>query len=168
MYLEESTTQLNVNGEWKIVDITVTYSEDLIVVNDDYYAVAPFDVVLIDNGQWLIRNDTTDILPCYFYKKGYIWEFDYNNLIIKNDRGRILGWYYIGYWYGYYIKLTDKATMINIAGEYLMYFPEVPYGATPGTVMYITVPELNFSLDGPERSYDRLINQNITLTFMRN
>ncbi len=167
IYTERTNPQYTINGNWTIVDIIPTYSEDLKVINDNYYAIAPFDVISINNNQWLIKNDTTGILPCYFYKKGYIWEFDYNNLIIKNDRNKILGQYYINFWYGYHISLIDKSTMANISGEFILFFPQIPYGATPESVMYIRVPEYNFNLDGPERRYDRLIKQNITLTFMR-
>lgn len=167
IYLQPSNPQLNINREWKIVDIIPTYSEDLTVVNDNYYAISPFDVISINNDQWLIRNDTTNIHACYFFKKGYIWEFDYNQLIIKDDKGRIIGWYYVNFGYNNYLYLTDKLTETQIAGYYLLYLPTEPYGAMPAPVMWITVPELNFNLEGSGRSFDRLISQNITLVFMR-
>lgn len=170
MYIEPSNPQLNINGKWRIIDITATYSENLVVVNDNFYAISPFSVVSTTNNQWLIRNDTTNINACYFYKKGYQWEFDYNQLLILNDRGGIIGWYYVGFMNSYYnpnyFTLTDKASSAPIGGLW-EYLPENGNGSFPANVLYITVPEIDFNLDGPERSYDRLITQSITLTLMR-
>jgi hypothetical protein len=170
MYMEPTNPQLNLNGEWKIVDIIDTYSENLQIVNDDFYAVSPFVVKSINNGQWIIQNDTTDIHPCYFYKKGYVWEFDYNQLILKNDRGEKNGIYYVGFFNNVYnsnyFKLDDKITGVEMGGVW-QFATNFTYGSFPSNVLYITVPEIEFSIDGSERSYDRLINQNITITLMR-
>lgn len=167
VYIEPTNVQFNINGEWKIIDITPTYSEDVLVINDEFYAISPFNVISITDNSWIIRNDTTNIQACYFFKIGYVWEFDYNQLIIKDNAGQRLGWYYVGYINGNYLQLVDKETMTHIGGVYIMNFPTYPYGVSPSTMIYITVPELNFNLDGPERSFNRLINQNITLTLVR-
>ena len=166
-YIEPTNTQFNINGEWKIINITTTYSENVQVVNDDFYAISPFDVISITDELWLIKNDTTNIPTCYFFKIGYIWEFDYNQLIIKNNQSQILDWYYVGYLNRNFFQLVDKKTMIHIGGSYIINFPTRPYGVTPSTMIYVTVPEFEFSLDGPERSFNRLINQRITLTLVR-
>lgn len=169
MYLEEGSSQLNLNGRWKIVDITPTYSEDIRVVNGDFYAVSPFIVASTHNEHLLIQNDTTNIQGCYFYKNGYIWEFDYNQLIIMTNTGKVTGWYYIGYFggnYNYnYFNLTDKYTGMKMGGVWQ--FATNVVGAFPSNVLYITVPEIEFSIDGPERTYDRLITQSITIMLMR-
>lgn len=169
-YIQESNPQLNINGRWKIVDISAIYSEDIIIANDDFYAISPFTVILTSDDRWLLRNDTTNIHACYFFKEGYQWEFDYNQLIIKTDRGKLIGWYYVGFMGGYYnpnyFMLDDKATGTSIAGVW-QFLPENGQGSFPANVLYITVPEIEFSIEGPDRSFDRLINQNITLTLMR-
>lgn len=167
VYVEPTNIQFNINGEWKLIEITPTYSEDVIIINDDFYAISPFDVISISNNSWLIRNDTTNIQACYLFKNGFMWEFDYNQLIIKNEKGQRIGWYYVGYINGNYIQLVDKETMSHIGGVYIINLPTYPYGTSQSTMMYVTTPELNFNLDGPERSFNRLVNQNITLTFVR-
>lgn len=170
-YYEEVTNpQLNLNGEWRIIDIISAYSENLEVLNDDFYAISPFKVVSVNENNWLIQNDTTNIHYCYFYKEGYVWEFDYNNLILKNDRGKVLGRYYIGYFGGgynpNYFKLTDKISGIEIGGVWQFTY-ELTYGSFPANVLYMVPPEIEFSIDGHERAYDRLITQNIIITLMR-
>ena len=86
-YEEISNTQLNVNGEWRIVSIIPTYQSTITnsiqISNSDFYALSPFVVVSnnVTNNTMVIKNDTTNIKPCFFYKNGYVWEFDYNNLI---------------------------------------------------------------------------------------
>lgn len=170
IYEEPSNPQLNINGNWKIVDIIVTYSENLSIINDNFYAISPFIVVSVTNDNWLLRNDTTNIQPCYFYKKGYIWEFDYNLLLLKNNNGELLNQYYVGFINSYYnpnyFKLTEKTTNMPIGGIWT-FEPKYGNGSFPSSVLYITVPEIEFSIDGPERSYDRMISQNITLLLMR-
>jgi hypothetical protein len=170
IYVEPSNSQLNINGEWKIVNISATYSEDLIIVNDNFYAISPFTVILTSDNKWLLQNDTTNIRACYFFKEGYQWEFDYNQLIIRTDKGNLIGWYYVGFMNEYYnsnyFMLDDKATGASVAGVW-EFLPENGSGSFPANILYITVPEIEFNIDGPERSFDRLISQNITLTLMK-
>jgi len=170
IYEEPSNPQLNLNGTWRIVEIVSTYSESIEIINDNYYAISPFYVVSNIDNKWLIRNDTTNIQSCYFYKKGYVWEFDYNNLTLKNNTGNILGKYYIGiidsYYNPNYFLLTEKETNKPIGGIWTF---NVLYGngSFPSSVLYITAPKIEFNIDGPERSYDRLITQSITILLMR-
>jgi hypothetical protein len=62
--------------------------------------------------------------------------------------------------------LDDKATSASVAGVW-EFLPKNGPGSFPANVLYITVPEIEFSIDGPERSFDRLISQNIALTLMK-
>ena len=96
------------------------------------------------NGRWEIKGITGDYdhlidLP---HKLGDIWEFDYNNLTIRNDKGIVLGEYYIGYiLYQYYpsdsFTLTNKNT-----GEYmdLWRFIQSGVGSAPANDLTIIPP----------------------------
>ncbi len=168
-YVQETNPQLNINGGWTIIDIIEYYSEDILTVNQDFFAISPFDVISINNNHWLIRNDTTGIEPCYFYKIGYRWEFDYNNLYIKNDRGKFLGSYYVGFIGQYapnYFILNSKINGNQMGGVW-EFIPNYTIGTYPANSLFIKVPEFKFNLDGPERSFDRLISQEIILVLMK-
>lgn len=169
LYVQDTNPQLNINGGWTIIDIIDYYSEDIVTVDQDFFAISPFDVISTNNNQWLIRNDTTNIEPCYFYKIGYRWEFDYNNLYIKNNRGQFLGSYYIGFIGEYapnYFILDSKTNGSQIGGVW-EFVPNYTIGSYPANTLFIRVPEFKFSLDGPERSFDRFISQEIILVLMK-
>lgn len=174
-YVQPSNPQLNVNGEWRIVSVLSTYestvASSIQVVNSDFYALSPFKVVTFDSTAGLMRitNDTTNIRPCFFYKTGYVWEFDYNNLILKNSSGNILKSYHV--WFGdpYYnpndFKITDILTGESIPGNW--HLSQNGNGAMPANDLYVDVPEIWFDINGSQRSYVRAINQKLTVRFTR-
>ena len=174
-YEEISNTQLNVNGEWRIVSIIPTYQSTITnsiqVSNLDFYALSPFVVVSNNttNNTMIIRNDTTNIKPCFFYKNGYVWEFDYNNLILKDNMGKILKSYNIWYKDSYYnpndFSMTDKLTGESIPGNW--HLSRNGNGAMPASDLYIDVPEIWFDIMSSNRTYVRAINQKITLRLTR-
>jgi hypothetical protein len=168
-YEDYSNPQLNINGSWRIINVQADYSDDVKVENGDYFAVSPLIVLSSGNNGWLVQNDTTDISPCYFYKNGYRWDFDYNNLILKNDRGQIIAKYYVSFGNTFYnpgdFTLTDQYTNQPIGGVFHMTFNA--NGVMPASDLWITVPVIEFNLSGPERSMDRFISQEITLKLTR-
>ena len=174
-YEEISNTQLNVNGEWRIVSITPTYQSTITnsiqISNSDFYALSPFVVVSNNatNNTMIIRNDTTNLKPCFFYKNGYVWEFDYNNLILKDNMGKILKSYNIWYKDSYYnpndFSMTDKLTGESIPGNW--HLSRNGNGAMPASDLYIDVPEIWFDIMGSNRTYVRAVNQKLTLRLTR-
>lgn len=169
VYEDYSNPQLNINGDWRIINVQSDYSDGVRILNADFFAVSPLVVVETTDDGWVVRNDTTGIHPCYFYKTGYHWEFDYNELIIKNDRDQIIGEYYVSFGNTYYnpgdFTLEDKQTGQFIAGNFHITFNA--NGAMPASDLWITVPEIEFNISGAERSMDRFITQEITLLLTR-
>jgi hypothetical protein len=171
-YEEPSNPQLNLNGEWIISSITPVYSpglDNIKILNTDYFAQSPFYVVSTNGNDMVIENDTTNIRPCFFYKMGYVWEFDNDLLILQNDVGKILREYYIGFMDSFYdpndFMLTDKQTGEQIPGTW--HFSQNGNGAMPANDLIITVPQIYFSIEGSGRTYDRFISQECILTFTR-
>lgn len=168
-YVQPSEPYLNINGKWKIIDILPTYSEGVQIVDPDFFAVSPFVVTSTSNDGWIIQHDTTNIESCYFYKTGYRWEFETNLLILKDDGGKIIGEYYVNYGNIFYNKqdffLTEKYTGINIGGKFHLSYNA--NGSNRANDLWITVPELNINVTGPERSMERVITQSITLFLTR-
>ena len=170
MYTEESNPQLNINSVWKISTITPTFSGgNTTVINNDYFAQSPFIILYTNNGEMLIQNDIRNIQPCFLYKCGYVWEFQYNELLIKDSKGNILREYYVGMRDRYYnpsdFTLIDKITNQSIAGNW--HFHQLANGSMPANDLDITVPDIYFNIESSERSFDRLICQSITLHLTR-
>ena len=173
-YLMESDPKLNINGVWKISTITPvlqsTMTTSIKVVNSDFYAQSPFYIVSYNsNNEMLIRNDTSKVKPCFFYKRGYIWEFDYHTLVLKNDVGQILREYKVWFRDTYYnpndFYLEDKHTGETIPGNW--HFSQNGKGSNRANDMVLTVPEIWFDINGSDRSYQRAVNQSIILNLVR-
>lgn len=89
------------------------------------------------NGRWQL----SDINGSYdHYKTGDVWEFDYNNLTLRNNNGLIIKEYYIGYVLyqnspSDMFTLTDKKT-----NEYMgmWKFLQDGIGSAPATNLVIT------------------------------
>jgi hypothetical protein len=172
LYTDSSNPQLNLNGQWIITSITPSFSgavEDIKIVDTSYFAQTSFVIVDTIGNEILIRNDTTNINPCFFYKTGYVWEFDYNTLIIKNNTGQILREYLVSFGDMYYnpddFTLQDKITGQAIPGNW--HFSQNGNGANPANDLIISMPEISFQVQGSGRSFDRGISQNCIVTFMR-
>lgn len=169
MYTEESNPQLNLNGPWRIINIQADYSDNVTVINGDFYAISPLVVISTSTDGWLVQNDTTGVEACKFYKNGYVWEFDYNQLIIKNDKDEIVGWYYFSLKSQFYspgdFLLTNKNSGTSVGGKW--HFSCEASGSIPANDLWITVPEIEFNLGGPERSQERFVTQKITLHLTR-
>jgi len=171
IYELESNPQLNLNGPWRIIGIQADYSDGVLDLThrDGIYAVSPLIVDSITDNGWVAHNDTTGIKPCFLYKNGYVWEFDYNQLIIKNNRDEIIGRYYCYYRSSFYnpndFFLVDKNTGIEIEGNFN--FSYYANGSMPASNLSITIPEINYNLGGTERSMERTITQKITLSLTR-
>lgn len=174
-YEQLSNPQLNLNGQWRLVSIIPTFqttlSSSLVLSNSDYYALSPFTIVSIDsiNNKMIIRNDTTKIRPCFFYKNGYVWEFDYNSLVLKDNFGNKLKTYNIWYKSSYYnpndFFITDEMTGETIPGNW--HASRNGNGSMPANDLYIDVPEVWFDIMSSNRTYVRAVNQKITLRFTR-
>lgn len=168
-----SQPQLNLNGRWIISDITPTFettvTNEIEIINNDFFALSPFTIESISGGKMIIKNDTININPCFFYKKGYVWEFDNNILIIKNNGGKIMRMYYV--WFGnqYYnpndFKLQDKYTGQYIPGNW--HFKQNGNGSNRSNDLTISIPEIWFDINGSDRKYERCINQKLFVDFIR-
>ncbi len=168
----QSNPQLNINGQWVISSITPSYSPGLVdikVLNSDYFAQSPFNVISESNGEILVQNDTTNIPPCFFYKLGYTWEFDYDQLVLMNGSGKILSEYYVNFMDAFYnpgdFMLTNKQTGEQIPGVW--HLSQNGKGAMRANDLTITVPKIYFSIEGSGRTYDRFISQKCSITFTR-
>jgi hypothetical protein len=169
----QSEPQLNLNGRWFISDITPIYettmTNSIDIIESDYFAISPFIIQSTIGDKMIIQNDTTNIKPCFFYKIGYVWEFDNNILIIKNNYGVIKGMYYI--WFGdqFYnpndFKLQDKINGEHISGNW--HLKQNGNGSNRSNDLIISVPEIWFNINGPIRSYERCINQKLLISFTR-
>ena len=171
-YAQPSNPQLNLNGNWIISSYTLTLNssvtEVLSIKDDGFLAVSPFQVISKSGSTWLIRNDTTGIRPCFFFKRGYQWEFDNNYLILKNDVGMILNQYRIYFddpFYGTGFKLISMTTGETIPGHWD--FTANGNGAMPASRFTIVVPEIWSDINDVGRSYNRALNQQIILTLSR-
>ena len=168
-----SNPQLNINGKWKMTSVTAIYNTTLTdsikILPSDYYALTPFRVVTTQNNFIQIKNDTTNVKGCFFYKVGYTWEIDYNRLIIKTNQNKIVGDYSI--WYGdqYYspntFSLRDFNTNEPIPGVW--YFKQNGKGANPSGTLELSVPEIWLDIFGSQRSFQKAINQSIVVSFLR-
>ena len=174
-YEQMSNPQLNLNGQWRIVSVIPTFQSTVTtsiqVSNSDFYALSPFSIVSLDSirNVMTIKNDTTNIRPCFFYKNGYVWEFDYNNLVLKDNVGRILKSYNVWFRDSYYnpndFFITDKTTDETIPGNW--HVSRNGNGAMPANDLYIDVPEVWFDINGANRTFVRAVNQKLTLRFTR-
>lgn len=174
-YEQMSNPQLNLNGQWRIASITPTFQSTITnsiqLLNSDFYALSPFTIVSLDSvrNTMVIKNDTTKIRPCFFYKNGYVWEFQYNTITLKDDVGRLLKSYNIWYRDSYYnpndFFLTDEITGESIPGNW--HASRNGNGSMPANDLYIDVPEVWFDILGSNRTYVRAVNQKITLRFTR-
>ena len=174
-YEQISNPQLNLNGQWRIVNINPTFqttvTNSLQVTNSDFYALSPFIIVSTNttNNTMVIKNDTTNIRPCFFYKNGYVWEFDYNTLILRTNMGKTLKSYNIWYRDSYYnpndFFMTDNVTGETIPGNW--HVSRNGNGSMPANELYIDVPEIWFDIMSSNRTYVRAINQKITLRLTR-
>jgi len=85
-------------GVIKSVDVKYESTYNVISYNGDFSAVSEIEILdYIQNNTVKIINDTTNISPCFFYKKGLMWVIEKNLLYIKNTTGNILGQYVINY-----------------------------------------------------------------------
>lgn len=171
-YVQASNPQLNLNGNWIIADYTLTLNssvtEILSIQNTGFLAVSPFQVISKNGTTWLIRNDTTGIRPCFFFKRGYQWEFDNNYLILKNDVGSILCQYRIYFddpYYGTGFTIVSMTTGETIPGHWD--FTANGNGAMPASQFTIVVPEIWSDINDAGRSYNRALDQQILLTMTR-
>ena len=85
-------------GVIKSVDVKYESTYHIISFNGDFSAVSEIEILdYIQNNTVKIINDTTNISPCFFYKKGLMWVIEKNLLYIKNTSGNIVGQYIIEY-----------------------------------------------------------------------
>ena len=171
-YEEISNPQLNINGRWYIADYTLSFNSTTVqiskIVSDNFVALSPFQVVSKGSDGWLIRNDTSGVKPCFIYKRGYQWEFDYNNLVLKDNLGNILDKYRIYFddpYYGSGFKLMSLSTGEYIAGHWD--YTRNGNGAMPSTQFTITVPVIECDINDASRKYSRAVQQHINLTMTR-
>ena len=74
-YEQFSNPQLNLNGQWRIVSVVPTYQSTITssiqIQGSDFYALSPFTIVSLNsvNNTMVIKNDTTNIRPCFFLQK---------------------------------------------------------------------------------------------------
>lgn len=169
-----SNPQLNVNGRWIVNNIVPTYEstifKDIQIMNSDYFAVSPLTVISYqDSSKLLVKNDTVGVKPCFFYKKGYVWEFDYNNLILKDNVGKIIGQYYVYYKDAYYspndFYLVDKNSGEYISGNW--HINQNGNGSNPSNQLSITVPDISFDVNVCGRKFSRGITQHLFIYFGR-
>lgn len=172
MYTEESNPQLNLNGRWKIIQIIPNWDKEVILINKDSIIQAPYSVDSIDiDGNMMLKNGIPGS-PCFSYKLGYVWEFDYCNLILQNNMGKILYNYRYGS-HGSYVynpndfDLYDKVTDGEIPGIWHITPLDATFGSMPASDISITVPTIYFNLESSGRTFDRFVLQGITLILTR-
>lgn len=169
----ESNPQLNINGRWKISSIVPTYESTVFssieVTNSEFFAVSPLKVISYDSNKILVTNDTSRLKPCFFYKRGYVWEFQYNTLTLKNDIGKILAEYNVWFKNNYYspndFYLEDKNTGEIIPGNF--HFKQNGNGANPANELTITVPDISYDVNICDRKYSRAITQHLFVNLGR-
>ena len=140
------------------------------VIDSSYYALSPLIIVSenLVNHTMVVRNDLTNIEPCFIFKLKYRWEFSYNNLSIKDDGGKIVKEYNIWFMNPPYntndFFLTDK-TGRRVPGTW--HADYTSFGTLQTRKIKITVPEIWMDIHGSQRSYARAINQKIFLELSR-
>jgi hypothetical protein len=167
-----SNPQLNLNGNWKIADYTLSFNSTtttiLKIVDNGYVAISPFQVISKDSTTWLVRNDTAGTRPCFIYKRGYQWEFDNNYLILKDNLGNIRDKYRIYFddpYYGTGFTLVSMTTMETIPGHFD--YSRNGNGSMPASQFSLIVPEIWCDVNDASRKFNRAINQSIILTMVR-
>jgi len=128
-----------------------TYYKNVISYNGDFSAVSNIDILdYTKNDTLKIINDTSNISPCFFYKKGLMWVIEKNLLYIKNTTGNIVGQYTINY-RDVYIYGSDAVNTFFIS--------DYNTGKTMGTgsdgIWKYTIKGNNIvSIQAPDISYD--------------
>lgn len=172
-YVVQTNPQLQVSGRWKISSITPvfqsTITDTIKVTQNDYYAQSPFIIVSLIGNQLIIRNDTANIKPCFFYKLGYLWEFDGGYLSLFTSNNVFLKKYRIHYGDLNY-NPNDFSLVDFDSGEYVpgnWHMSQNGIGVNRSNDLTITVPDIWFDITGSGRSYKRAVNQSIILNFVR-
>lgn len=168
MYMEPSNPQLNLNGSHKIIQIIPDWSQEVLVMNNSSYTQAPYSIDSIGINGRILAKSGAPMSACFFYKLGYVWEFDYNNLILKDNMGKIIHEYRIAsygqvFYNPYDFQLFDKNTEQPIPGIWHIMPLVKPSGSMPSRDIAITVPPLYFSFESSLRSFDRFVYQGITI-----
>ena len=147
-----------------------TYFKNVVSYNGDFNAVSNIDILdYTKNDTIKISNDTSNIIICFFYKKGFIWVIEKNILYIKNGMGNILGQYIINY----------RDTSIYGKDAINTFFISDNTGKTMGTgsdniwkytikgnnIISIQTPDISYDLDICGVQYKKTITQHTVINF---
>lgn len=168
IYQQPSNPQLNLNGEWDVVDVDVVidkvnYGSEVYVVNDDKASISPFYVLGVDeNGHLMLTQDFDNTsLQRRFDVESTTWEFDYSNLIIS-DKNEMKSFYF-----DFPCFYCTKLTKIDIkdSDEKTIYtFTIDTYGAMPSNELVLTSQNFYTNILIGGNQYDKAIISHLEIT----
>lgn len=171
IYQQPSNPQLNLNGEWDVVDINVVidkvnYNSQVTVVNSDKAAVSSFYVTGTDtNGNLMLTQEYNKTsIQRRFDINSTSWEFDYNNLII-NDQNELES-FYIDFPCTYCTKLT-RIDIKDSAEKTIYTFSVDTYGAMPSNELILTSQTFYTNILIGGNQYDKAIISHLEITLHR-
>lgn len=172
MYEQPSNPQLNLNGEWDVVDINVVidkvnYGSQVIVTNEDKGSVSPFFIEKIneDNQLVLIQDYNKVSLQRRFDKESTSWEFDYNNLTISDQYETKR--FYVNFPCFYCTKLT-KIDILDSDEKTMYTFTIDTYGAMPSNELILTSQSFYTNILVGGNQYDKAIISHLEITLHKN
>lgn len=166
-----SEPQLNLNGRWDVVDVSViidkvNYNSEVVVLDDDRAAVNNFFIsgVTPDNELILSQDFENTIINKRFDESTTQWEFDYNSLRISDD----ISDEWMDVWFPCTYCKEKTVIETDYMGSKTRYtFSVDTYGAMPSNVLKLTsqVFYTNILIGGNQ--YDKAIESHLEITLHR-
>lgn len=166
-----SEPQLNLNGRWDVVDVSVVidkvnYNSEVVVLDDDRAAVNNFFIsgVTPDNELILSQDFENTIINKRFDESTTQWEFDYNSLRISDD----ISDEWMDVWFPCTYCKEKTIIETDYMGSKTRYtFSVDTYGAMPSNVLKLTsqVFYTNILIGGNQ--YDKAIESHLEITLHR-
>jgi hypothetical protein len=170
-YEEISNPQLNLNGRWDVVTVDViidkvNYDSNVIVLNDNRAVVSNFYVTeILPNGDLLLGQHYEEtIINRRFDTSTTKWEFDYNQLNIRDDVGD--EWMFVEFPCTYCTEQTVIET--DYMGHKTRYTFDIDtYGAMPSNTLKLTSQVFYTNILIGNNIYDKAIESHLEITLHR-
>lgn len=166
-----SEPQLNLNGRWDVVDVSVVidkvnYNSEVVVLDDDRAAVNNFFISgVTPNNELILSQDFENtIINKRFDESTTQWEFDYNSLRISDD----ISDEWMDVWFPCTYCKEKTIIETDYMGSKTRYtFSVDTYGAMPSNVLKLTsqVFYTNILIGGNQ--YDKAIESHLEITLHR-